>query len=37
MTASAGVIKELKRLQVDQLTGVTGEEIGELIRDVFYY
>ena len=31
MTARAGVIKELKRLQTDQLPGFTRYEIGELI------
>ena len=37
MTARAGVNKELKRLQVDQLSGFTRDEIGELIRDVCCY
>ena len=34
MIARAGVIKELKRLQPDQLPGFTRDEIGELIKDV---
>ena len=37
MTARAGVIKELKRLQADQLPGFTRDEIGELIKDVCCY
>ena len=34
MTARAGVIKELKRLQAGQLPGFTRDDIGELIKDV---
>ena len=37
MTARAGVIKELKRLQADQLPGFSRDEIGEFIKDVCCY
>ena len=38
MTARAGVIKELKRLQADQLpVFFTRDEMSELIKDVCCY